>query len=441
MIRKGRSTIEFSPPRAGCPRHGSPWLGLPVVSACTVTRLTLTLFVLTLLALAPTVIAPVAAMAEEVATDPVPIDSSDAESRDAESRTESRDADPREGEPAEVEESLTSKLTVHGFASVGWGVTDGNHIQGLNEEGTGDLRAAALQLRFAPTLKDGFVAQLEHERNGDSPIMAFRDDVELDWLFYQRRLGERTSLRVGKVPIPIGIYNEIQDVGTILPFYRPPEDVYGELAFASEAVEGLLISHEFRSDSRWRVTLDGYVGEWEFVQITPSEERKGRLEEALGTQLWLYTPVRNLRLGIAAQSGKISDGPVVELGEDESLATYQASVDYAVGPLTVRSEAWLADFEEATYLGSYLEVGGRITSKWSLHGLIQRGRLELTGDLPLEFDLNRDYALGLRYVFNPSFVLKGEIHWNRGFRSQESSAFPFPLRSTRYGIVSFATSF
>ena len=73
-------------------------------------------------------------------------------------------------EQLEDEESLASKLSVHGFLSLGWGITDGNQNLGLTEDGTAEYRSAALQLRFTATEWDSIVFQTSHERLGESVL-------------------------------------------------------------------------------------------------------------------------------------------------------------------------------------------------------------------------------------------------------------------------------
>jgi hypothetical protein len=138
-------------------------------------------------------------------------------------------ADQASGESAGS--GILSKLFVHGYLTQAYARTNEHQLIGINDEGTTDYRMAALQFRYAITTNDNFVIQFSHERIGDSPVMQFKNDVELDWVFYEHRFNDATSVKVGKVQIPMGIYNEIRDVGTILPFYRPIFSFYFEGAY------------------------------------------------------------------------------------------------------------------------------------------------------------------------------------------------------------------
>lgn len=141
-----------------------------------------------------------------------------------------------------------SKLSIHGYLSQAYAKSDGNQILGVDSEGTTDYRTAALLLRYEMSDFDSFVVQLSNERLGESPFGALREDVTFDWLFYERKIGGSTALRVGKVPNPFGIYAELRDVGILLPFYRPPNSIYQEF-FLSETIDGVSVSRDFHGES------------------------------------------------------------------------------------------------------------------------------------------------------------------------------------------------
>ncbi|MCB1036393.1 MAG: hypothetical protein KDD47_21385, partial [Acidobacteria bacterium] len=139
-------------------------------------------------------------------------------------------------------------------------------VLGLDENGTWDYRIAALQLRYDPNPKNTFVVQASHRRLGDSPLKDVENDVELDWLFYQFHFTDNTSIKIGRVPVPLGIFNEYRDVGTLLPFFRPSFNFYREGSFVSETVDGAVFHHRFAAASDWSLDLDGYFGEWDLLE-------------------------------------------------------------------------------------------------------------------------------------------------------------------------------
>ena len=146
--------------------------------------------------------------------------------------------------------------------------------------------------------------QLSHERLGESPISRETGALELDWIFYQHQLTETTSFRVERIPIPHGIYSEIRDVGTLLPFFRPPAALYFEGGFAAESLNGVVVTQGLATESDWPIELDLFVGEWSSLEydFTVDLVNKAQIDNGFGAQLWLETPLPNLRLGVGVMA-------------------------------------------------------------------------------------------------------------------------------------------
>ena len=135
---------------------------------------------------------------------------------------------------AQAQSSALEKLSIHGYMSQGYVQSSEMPFSGIPTDATGDYRTAALQFRYAISDNGSAVVQIRHRRLGTSPLQGIEPDVSLNWAYYQQRFGS-ASLKVGKLPIPRGIYNEVRAVGTILPFYRAPVNTYIE---GYETVDG-----------------------------------------------------------------------------------------------------------------------------------------------------------------------------------------------------------
>lgn len=350
------------------------------------------------------------------------------------------------GLPAAAEEEAAEaepKLQVHGFLSQAYAASDGNQILGIPEEGTSDYRTAAVQFRYQMAPRDLFVFQLAHERLGESPLAAFREDVEVDWVFYQRQLGERTSVKVGKVPIPLGIYNEIRDVGTVLPFYRPPETVYGEATLASETVDGFLVSHTFFGESAWRLQAEIYYGGWETIEPAEGEFAEVSVDDGLGGQLWLATPLSWLRLGLAGQQMEVSGGLLRPPDQEDRWEAFQASAEASFARFRVRAEFRHISFEPTRAASLYGQLGMHATSRLDLNLQAEIFELEASPAFTRgEVQLDRDLAASARFALSSRVVVRLEIHRNKGYRSEDPRVpFSEPAAETTYGILSVAAAF
>jgi hypothetical protein len=340
-----------------------------------------------------------------------------------------------------------SKLTVHGYLTQAWatanyvdgrlpgpgGVDPGPTFDeialGIPEDGTFDYRTMALQFRYEISEKDIMVVQLSSRSLGDSPIENFEDEIELDWAFYERRLTDNTSVKVGRVQIPLGIFNEIRDVGTILPFYRPPFVFYREGTFTSETVDGINLSHTFAPQSDWALDFDVYAGDWtSFEQSFFDEGVSVADNEGYGFQLWLNTPVLGLRFGLGGHHRDVtggSEGAIREVGATSRFDDWYASVDGVFNRFVIRGEyrefsgdpevtpAFGGGVFDGTIILYYLQVGFHPTEKFRIYLQSEVNDTESSATtFTNDFDakLREDLGIAINYLFSPNLVLKAEYH-------------------------------
>jgi hypothetical protein len=344
-----------------------------------------------------------------------------------------------EAEAAPAETSLLGRVTIHGFLTQAYGFSNGNQILGIPHEGTFDYGNSALQIRGEMTAADSITIQLGHERNADSPSQKTLPDVSLDWVFYEHRFGEST-LKVGRVKVPLGVYNEARDVGTILPFFRPPRDFYGQGAYTLETIDGGLVSHHFSLAKGWDLTADAYFGNWELFD---TQQQAIKATKTVGTQLFLETPVDGLRFGLGGVKFNTSSTPELPRSHwQEVHGSLQATFGRFEGEIEAKNET--ADLEtgarELTIKAAYVRLGVHLTSQLTVNGQLEGFRLALP-TLPKALDYDRDEVLGLSYQFHPDLVLKAEYHWNTGYSLDTPVSILGPKAKTQYGLVSLAASF
>jgi len=354
--------------------------------------------------------------------------------------------------------SAQEGLSVHGYLSQAFAITDDHTIFGITDEGTFDYRNLALQFRYDTDESNTFIVQLSHSRIGISPVMRFSDDVELDWAFFQHIFDNGLSLKVGKLQLPFGIYNEIRDVGVLLPFYQVPFTPYGETNYTSETISGLQFSYEWFW-GEWALQANLYAGEFSFVEWLIFENpiagnvnilvEIAKVRNLIGTQLWLTTPYEGFRVGLNGMRGEIGDGVAFSddlLGESD-IQLFLGSLDYSKEDYFIRSEYGF--FKTAQGVSAhtiYGHSGFRFAEDFSLN--VQASLYHLQ-DLPLYLGLSRDevdffvdYAFGINFFMTNSIVLKAETHWNKGYLVEdESTNFSFPASKTIYSIISLSSSF
>lgn len=339
------------------------------------------------------------------------------------------------------------KLDIHGYLTQGYGITSGPQFYGMQSRGTSDLRYAALQFRY-DRKQDGFLIQVNNRRLGASPITDFESALNVNWAFYEHRFANANTVKVGRIPIPRGIYNERRSIGVLLPFYRAPVVFYDEGAYYSETIDGAVGTLQLNRGTAWPVTIHGYAGGWSELSYDQSGAQyavaKVRAENGIGSQVWLGTPIDGLRLGAAYQHYELN-GWADSLGMVDSrqnVSEWQGSIDGTFESWFVRAESEGQLYQHDHFFSNYVQLGLKLPHKLGINGEHEWSteREWQTPEYPRNFDWHRASGVSLTYSFSPSLVLKLEEHWNKGIQVEQHADPRDPPRF-RYGIASLSAAF
>lgn len=206
-------------------------------------------------------------------------------------------------------QSGESPFEFHAALNAGFGKANDLPVVGIPSAATYDYRIAMLQFRYRITDKDQFVVQLLNRRLGVSPLQAAIPDVAMQWAYWQRR-GDWGSVKVGRAPMPRGIFNEIRFVGTVLPFFRPSFEIYGE---GRETVDGVVYTKRQAIGNGFSVDFNAFGGSNEVrtqvITASGNSIRAFRGNSLKGAQGWLNLPVGESRVGAYYAEYKIdTDG-------------------------------------------------------------------------------------------------------------------------------------
>ncbi|HUF68173.1 MAG TPA: hypothetical protein VMM79_05915 [Longimicrobiales bacterium] len=361
-----------------------------------------------------------------------------------------------------VAQAPIDRLDLHGSLTQGYAVSRDAQLFGVPTDGTLDYGSAALQLRYLLTHDDHLVVQFEHRRLGNSVLSRDAAAVQLDWMFYQRFLGSFDA-RLGRVPMPQGIFNEVRDIGILLPFYRAPGNFYME---GFEAIDGVVLSYR-RPIGAWHIESTVFGGAFDFhaVETSPDGVRlsKQRRRNALGNQFWLETPVRGVRVGLGAVRWDIRN----QEGELAAETSWRAAAEAVLGRSTARAEYRAMDHVGHTMVSYYGQAGFNLTDHWTVNAQAEfenrKMKLAMDGEagtsMPmdpqsgsgmsgtghssreLEFPYARDVAFGINYRFAYNLVFKLEAHRASGYNFDDFFDRTGSAGTTDYFIVSVATAF
>lgn len=364
-----------------------------------------------------------------------------------------------------VAEEPSKKFQLFGYLTQAYGQSSRGSILGSDEDGTTDLGNVAVQFRWNKSRREAVVVQLAHERRGDDLFLPKDENVDIDWAFYERRFGDNTRLKVGRLNIPLGIYNEVRDVGTLLPFFNLPLSAYPGVLSSAETVDGVSLSHTFLPRSTW--TFDGelYFGGWDTFQqrLEPASEfgvinLEARAEHGVGVQLWANTPLPGMRLGAGALTWEM-DGPI-SLPDKDRWWSYHASLDLTRDRWVLRAEARRWEFDqdfgafagmpmsipgEAERDGYYVQAGLWVTEKTGLFAMYEATALnDDLGLFPALDSFHKEWAASANYRFNPDLQVRIEVHTadTRLPIGLPGSGSPgLPPTAVDWGIVAFSVSF
>jgi hypothetical protein len=347
------------------------------------------------------------------------------------------------------------KLSIHGYLTQAYGISDKYPTFGLTKEGTADYRRAAILARYAATAVDNFVVQVAHRRLGDSPTMQFEENVRLDLAFYERRFSNGTKLRVGKVTLPFGIYNEVRYAGTLTPFYRAPFVIYRDGTYTSETLDGAGASHVFRGGEPWEMTLDAYGGSFQQLEYGPVYPAASapvytggvmKSKNVLGGQFWLGTPLTGLRVGVSGRRQDDSDGIYQRPAGGADTRTWNASVDGNFDRWLFRAERMRMTTYGFEATAKYAQVGARVLPWLGLNAQAESRdeNLRFTPTSPwFDVKAGRDNAVGMNFYFASNAVFKLEAHTSKGYgyMYEQIVDVSAPALHGAYYISSFTVSF
>lgn len=356
-------------------------------------------------------------------------------------------------------QSAMDNLSINGYLTQGFANSTDAPIHGIGADDlSGAYRSVALLFRYAITESDAFVVQLGHRNLGGSALNEYQDDVALEWGFYQKRFGG-TSVRLGRVPLAKGIYNETRDVGTLLPFYRAPYNYYTE---GMETIDGATVSRRFPLPGGFGLDASAYVGGWDYVQVnndlnTGEKYVKATRGDAVaGGQMILSLPIDGVRIGGYAQRFSVDDVSLAGKPEGNDGLHVAGLFDATFSRVFVRGEAQSFRPGAWDYNSVYAQAGVQVLPQLWVNGQYDAADLKLnqTATFPvpggMEGEYARDVAIGVKYDLSPNASLKLEGHRARGHQMDGVSALVVPTATgmmwgkgleTDYLIASVSVAF
>jgi hypothetical protein len=324
---------------------------------------------------------------------------------------------------AEAQNTLSDRLIIHGSVNIGYGRTDSLPYFGFRKDGTSEQRAVALQVGWRIDDNDRVVTQFLHRRTGESPLNDIEPDFFPVWAFYEHTFDNGATVKLGRNPLPRGIFNEVRFVGTLLPFYRVGATVYGETL---EFIDGVVAGKRWDAGDDWSIETYGFAGGFNIkAQLPGAEENEvidTRTENTFGAQVWLNTPIDGVRIGAFANSYEALPEDKLADPAGRTLTTlFSAEAVRSFGFARAEYTSFQQDEPDAytNYTAWYAQLGVKPTPKVTVAAEYSTANNEIrfagTPIPNLDIPITKELGVGVTYAPSPQIALKLEARQNEGY--------------------------
>lgn len=323
-------------------------------------------------------------------------------------------------------------LQVHGFVTQGFLFSSNNNYLTMKSS-SGSLQwtegGVSLNDSFSEKLRVGIQLHMYHMGEIGGP------NVLVDWVSGDYKINDQLGVRAGKVKVPLGLFNDSQDVDslflwTLLPQANYPDDnrdfdlavlggeVYG---WVSLGRRGRLHGRGYVGENRLDAN-GGYMRNLADYGFTFPDAPSGK---AFGGDMRWETPWKGLTFGASVESqGLDGGGPEGTLHMAPAFITaYYA--EWTRGKWHIAGEYWRVPFILNLQAGTesftvpidqrswYPMVSYQLTKRLQV-GTYYSHYLNKAGDVSQPENQSKDWALSGRYDFNSNFYAKVETHFLHG---------------------------
>lgn len=345
-------------------------------------------------------------------------------------------------------------LQVHGFLAQAFISSDDYDVYGESTHGSSDFRELGLNVSWQPTSSLLLAAQAVSRTAGATDNGKLKlDYLQLDWRAWNSLSGA-AGLRIGKLRLPLGLYNSSRDLLFGRPGIFMPQSIYldslgtRELLFASQGAQ--LYGDYFGERHTLSVLLSGAIKQGLDKDVETAalrQDRPGSVENRWGVGIGLLDEIDGGRWRLSLTWNKHpleyqpGDDPVVRAGNinfnqyTASLAfdngRWSATTELARRQVAVRLQTPLGETgDQFVSLGYYLQIGRRLNSEFNVYlrydelnqDLGDRSgyaRAEQTGR-PRHYSFARDSVLGFSWLpkrFDGNLGLWVEAHYIDGLET------------------------
>ncbi len=374
--------------------------------------------------------------------------------------------------PAAADE-IGESIFLTGFVSQGYlNTSENNYLVPRSVNGTAEFTEAAVTLVAVPADRLRVGIQLLARNFGNTG----NDVVVVDWAYGDYRLRDWFGLRLGKVKMPFGFYNEGRDVDMLRTSIFLPQSIYNEtmrdFILAYEGVGGYgnlplgrlgdLDYHLFggtlnvsdASQGFWGGVFQKY-GEGVTTDVGDLMGGVAEFDEHRNEIVsfpWIYggalswnTPLTGLRLGVSGVQGRYNmqgqlryDVMIDGSGADPTYQPFTINLDetvvinhiavfgaeYIQGRLGLAAEYYHERMGGYPAHGWYVQANWQACDRWAVAACYSDSRSDTSGRItgtPDYYYWQKDLSLSLRVDLTDHWLFKLENHFIDGVTSAQPS--------------------
>jgi hypothetical protein len=240
------------------------------------------------------------------------------------------------------DEDAPASVEVHAFVSQGFILSKDNNYIDTNSS-RGSLQYSELGINFTKRIGDKLRVGMQLFAQDLGPTGNY--NAKLDWAYLDYRLTDWLGFRAGRVKVPFGLYNEIQDVDSARTFVLLPQSVYPiENVDYLLAQTGAEVYGYLKLGGAGALDYRAYGGTLYFSEPaqpgSPYQIVAVNTPFLFGGRLLWETPLEGLRLGASLQTLRIDLQLLSNTAFDvEVPATlWVGSVEYAAHDFVAAAE-------------------------------------------------------------------------------------------------------
>jgi hypothetical protein len=295
------------------------------------------------------------------------------------------------------------RISLHGFGHQVFKMTSDNTYLGADSKGSWDDNKLGLVTAITLTDKSKLWAQLEGSSTPDGT------DTHFTWFFVDYQFSNNLRGHIGRVKMPLGLYNETIDtrflqVSELLPtMYQEATDTM------YDAYNGVGVDYDHdlgAGHMTWQIyggniidpLLDLQAGE-------PTYDRR-----TLGGRVTYITPIDGLKFVLTYNN------TTYEVVADQSMHQEPreiASVSYVNDSFDIKSE-YVYHRKDVTRKLGYIQIGYHINDKWTPYLRYDYATLDDAQKSDPSY-YQKTSMVGIAYKITPNMDVRVESHFNHGY--------------------------